>query len=96
MFCVFFTRFDYERYIKYLEDINLALFHTFLPIQLDASCNGYKHICLITREAKAFKQLNLLASTKKDAPEDFYNFILLSVRDYIKVKLTADKFVEDN
>lgn len=30
------------------------------------------------------EQLNLLASTKKDAPEDFYNFILLSVRDYIR------------
>ena len=87
--------FEYERFINFMGDINLCAFKTYLPIQLDASCNGYQHISLLTREDKVFKLLNLDKSSKDNKPEDFYNYILLEVRDYIKNKLKINKFEND-
>jgi len=73
----------------------MVKFTTNLPIQLDASCNGYQHICLLTREEKVFKYLNLNESTQQNKPEDFYNYILLEVRDYINKNLD-DKIYQNN
>ena len=72
--------FEYKRFIKFMNDLDATTFITDLPIQLDASCNGYQHISLLTREKKILKHLNLTASTNDDNPEDFYNFILLKVK----------------
>ena len=67
-----------------MEDRYEAKFTTHLPIQLDASCNGYQHISMLTRESLVFKYLNLVPSSKDDKPGDFYTYILKEVLSQIK------------
>ena len=42
-----------------MADPDINGFSTYLPIRLDASCNGYQHISLLTREEKVAEYLNL-------------------------------------
>jgi DNA-directed RNA polymerase len=79
-----------------MNDVDATKFSTNLPIQLDASCNGYQHISLLTRQEKVFKHLNLKPSTTADKPEDFYNYILFQVNDYINKKLKNNHFDKEN
>lgn len=67
--------------------MEITEFKTDLPIQLDASCNGYQHISLLTKENELFKQLNLSPSTKDDVPGDFYGFIFHKVQESFVKKL---------
>lgn len=82
--------FEYERLCKFLDDIDSVKFYTFLPIQLDASCNGYQHISLLTREEKVLKHLNLKESSLEDKPGDFYSYILIEVGKFLKDKLEKE------
>ena len=75
--------FEYERFIDFYLDNDRTVFYTYLPIQLDASCNGYQHLALLTKETKLFDKLNLDISTHEDAPDDFYKYILEKTNDYI-------------
>jgi DNA-directed RNA polymerase len=43
---------EYKRYINNLNDINTTTFTSFLPIQLDATCNAYQHLALLTNDEK--------------------------------------------
>lgn len=52
-----------------LEDINQDYFITHLPIQLDATCNGYQHIAMLGRDAKLSENLNLCESSIDDIPK---------------------------
>lgn len=79
--------FEYTRFVKFMSDVNATKFNTYLPIQLDASCNGYQHLSLLTRDKKVHKHLNLTPSTKDDDPNDLYNYMLIKIREYIKYKL---------
>ena len=47
--------FQYKRLIEFMDNLEATEFKTNLPIQLDASCNGYQHICLLTKEKALFK-----------------------------------------
>ena len=79
--------FEYTRFIEFMSDVNATKFNTYLPIQLDASCNGYQHLSLLTRDKKVHKHLNLTPSTKDDDPSDLYNYMLIKIREFIKHKL---------
>jgi DNA-directed RNA polymerase len=79
--------FEYKRFIEFIHNTNSVKFATYLPIQLDASCNGYQHLALLTREAKLFNKLNLDKSTFDDKPDDFYAYILDKTEEYIKKKI---------
>ena len=81
--------FEYTRFVEFMNDINATIFTTYLPIQLDASCNGYQHLSLLTRDKKVLKQLNLTPSTKDDDPDDLYNFMLIKVREYLNNRLSS-------
>lgn len=80
--------FEYSRFIDFINDVNATKFNTYLPIQLDASCNGYQHLSLLTRDEKVHKHLNLTPSTKDDEPSDLYNYMLIKIREYIKHKVS--------
>lgn len=43
---------------------------------MDATCNGFKHLALLSNEAKLFIPLNLSSASKKDDPKDFYTYML--------------------
>ena len=79
-FCV-----EYRRYVNFLKDENLSEFSTYLPIQLDATCNGFQHLSLLSQESKLYDELNL--TNKGKYPKDFYNFLLHKVNTYLKDNL---------
>ncbi len=86
--------FQYKRFMIAIDDINTPSFTTYLPIQLDASCNGYQHISMLTRESKTFKHLNLIASTYNDNPGDFYSYVLKQVNNHIEGKLAMATYAD--
>ena len=68
--------FEFKRFMEFMKDNETREFYTYLPIQLDATCNGYQHLSLLTRKSNLFNKLNLSTSTHDDDPDDFYTFIL--------------------
>jgi DNA-directed RNA polymerase len=66
-----------------MNDLDKTLFNSYLPIQLDASCNGYQHLALLTKETKLFDKLNLDESTFDDTPKDFYKYIIEKTNKYV-------------
>ena len=78
--------FEYERFIDFYNSEDKTVFYSYLPIQLDASCNGYQHLALLTRETKIFNNLNLGRSTHDDIPDDFYKYIIEENMKYMLEK----------
>lgn len=70
-FCI-----EMRRYHVFLSSENTHEFKTYLPIQLDGTCNGFQHLAMLSNETEIFKSLNLSSSKKHNDPEDFYTHIL--------------------
>jgi len=79
--------FEYKRYMEFIDNKDKNMFYTYLPIQLDASCNGYQHLVLLTKESKLQNKLNLDVSSHDDDPNDFYTYIQDKMLEYIKSKI---------
>ena len=82
-FCI-----EYRRYVNAVNvnavnegEVN---FKTHLPIQLDATCNGFQHLAMLSNETKLFKELNLYKSSKEEKPSDFYNYMLHRLTEKVK------------
>ena len=56
------------------------------PIQLDATCNGYQHLSLLTGDEPLAGKLNLISGDNDEMPEDFYSFIGLKINDYLEIR----------
>ena len=89
---ILFLSFCFE-YKKYIEAVNnrQTYFKTNLPIQLDASCNGFQHLTLLIDDIALSKELNLGESKWSDHPKDFYSFVSLKVKAYFINKLEDHK-----
>lgn len=79
--------FEYEKFIEFMDSMDKTVFYTHLPIQLDASCNGFQHLALLTKEFNLFDKLNLSGSSYDDEPNDFYSYILRKTQTFIKDKI---------
>ena len=91
-----FIAFCFE-YNKYLEAVNknITFFDSNLPIQLDATCNGFQHLSLLIGDTELSQHLNLGSSTWDDKPQDFYNFIALKLKKHFIEKLKQNKDLSD-
>ena len=95
-FCIEFKRF----YDFYLNE-NVVEFHTYLPIQLDATCIGFQHMALLSNEDILFKELNLIYNCVKGKkisdvpPSDFYSFLLHRLLSYFNYKISRGE-ISDN
>ena len=86
--------FEYNRLLDSFDNVNTTYFDTYLPIRLDATCNGYQHIALLSLDTNLGRELNLTKSSKNDTPKDYYSFIGINlVSLYIK-KLKLPKLSE--
>lgn len=54
---------EFEKYLKCLENHSLDSFITHLPIQLDATCNGFQHLALLCLDSDLAVELNLSESS---------------------------------
>ena len=96
-FCMVFKRF----YDFYTNENSLD-FHTYLPIQLDATCNGFQYMALLSNEETLFKELNIITNKKGKTkeiscipPNDFYNFLLHKLMTLFKNKMDKGEIIEN-
>lgn len=80
-FCI-----EYKRYIEHFR-YGSGTLNTYLPIQLDATCNGYQHLNMLINQSKLFDVLNLGSGTTSDIPYDLYLYILDKVNKIINNKI---------
>jgi DNA-directed RNA polymerase len=59
--------------IKYEQE---SFVYTQLPIQLDATCNGYQHLSMLSRDKSLAESLNLTRKSDDNVPEDFYGLMM--------------------
>ena len=85
-FCI-----EYKRWYNFYYNSNDILFKSFLPIQLDASCNGFQYLVLLTKELELWDVLNLSEKSFKDLPGDFYSFIKLKFEDNLNKLILNNK-----
>jgi len=78
--------FEYSKYNQALNNNDLS-FNSNLPIQLDASCNGFQHLSLLVDDLALSKELNLNKATWEDMPKDFYSFIALKIKNFFSKSL---------
>jgi len=85
--------FEFRKYIRALYE-GAEYFITNLPIQLDASCNGFQHLTLMIDEVRLSKELNLTPQNWSEDPSDFYSFVALKVKDYFLKQLNKNLSTE--
>lgn len=76
-----------RRFNNFMNNENMHEFKTYLPIQLDGTCNGFQHLALLSSETEIFDKLNLGESKKSNDPADFYSHIV----DILSVHLESKK-----
>nr|QWO71375.1 RNA polymerase [Calocybe gangraenosa] len=82
--------FEYIHYYNSLFDKETS-YISYFPIQLDATCNGYQHLSLLTGDEPLAGQLNLISGDENSIPEDFYSFVGIKINDYLKQRLIIEK-----
>lgn len=90
-FCI-----EYNKWYKSFNDIESSYFITHLPIQLDATCNGYQHLSLLLYDYNMAKELNLTKSHWDESPKDFYGFIGMELLDLFKNKKKSKKISKED
>ncbi len=78
---------DYKRFKNFYDGSSGVYFLTHLPIQLDATCNGYQHLALLSQEQKIYKQLNLESWSKDEESGDFYVYVVSNLSIIINNKV---------
>jgi hypothetical protein len=87
---------EYNKWIKACNNHEIPYFETYLPIQLDASCNGFQHLCLLTYDNDMAKELNLTESKWVDIPKDFYKYLAIKLIELFKTKLHNKEISEED
>ena len=93
---------EFKRFYDFYMDENAMEFHTYLPIQLDATCIGFQHMALLSNEDILFKELNLISNSVKgnkvsaDPLSDFYSFLLHKLLRYFSDKISKGETSDNN
>nr|YP_010697841.1 hypothetical protein P1S03_mgp04 [Porodaedalea chrysoloma]WCF76802.1 hypothetical protein [Porodaedalea chrysoloma] len=91
--------FEYNNFLE-AETNKFNYFISKLPIQLDATCNGFQHLTLLLNDLFLSVKLNLAKSTWEDKPNDFYSFIALKIHNFftkeLEINLNLDEQTRDS
>ncbi len=88
--------FEYNRLLSCLGDHEVNYFETYLPIQLDATCNGYQHLSMLGLDSDLAKELNLCESNWDEEPKDFYSYITFKFIELCKNKLNSNNLSQED
>nr|YP_009543520.1 DNA-dependent RNA polymerase [Coniothyrium glycines]AYU74410.1 DNA-dependent RNA polymerase [Coniothyrium glycines] len=89
-FCI-----EYKRFYNFYVNEDMIEFKTYLPIQLDATCNGFQHMALLSNEKTLFKELNLIGGDSTKPPKDFYNFLLHKINKIFENKILSGELIDE-
>ena len=89
-FCV-----EYTKWIECMSNNDITYFNTHLPIQLDATCNGYQHLSMLSSDNQLAKELNLIESNWSDEPRDLYTYVSVNMKNYYKEQLKLPSLTEE-
>lgn len=73
---------EFRRFMKFMGNTSQECFSTNLPIQFDATCNGYQHLAMLSYQYDIFKSLNLAPASEFYRPGDFYVTIVSAIESY--------------
>ena len=82
---------EMKRFNNFLSNEYTHEFNTYLPVQLDGTCNGFQHLSLLSNESKLFEALNLFESNKNEDPKDFYQHIVNQINIYLENSINTSK-----
>lgn len=85
--------FEYNRLLQSYNNDNYS-FETYLPIRLDATCNGYQHLALLSLDPNLAQEVNLTKSTWDDTPKDLYSFIGTNLVSLYRNKLSCNNLTD--
>ncbi len=85
--------FEYNRLLQSYNNDNYS-FETYLPIRLDATCNGYQHLALLSLDPNLAQEVNLTKSTWDDIPKDLYSFIGTNLVSLYRNKLSYNNLTD--
>lgn len=70
-------------------------FISYLPIYLDATCNGLQHLAAILKDAPLGEMTNLTPSSLNDNPKDLYSSLIPSIKKSIEDVVQLDNSLKD-
>lgn len=82
---------EMKRFNNFYNNEYIYEFNTYLPIQLDGTCNGFQHLTLLSNETKLFETLNLFEANKSDDPKDFYEHIVNQINIHLEKRRNSSK-----
>lgn len=74
-----------------MDDHEIYEFGTFLPIQFDATCNGFQHLSLLSLDATLGLELNLTQSSKDVVPKDLCSSLITTLMEFFENELNCKK-----
>jgi DNA-directed RNA polymerase len=86
---------ELKRFYDFFTNEEEMTFKTYLPIQLDATCNGFQHMALLSNETILFKELNLVKPKVQDEPKHFYNFLFHKLINLFRNKVQTGEISKE-
>ena len=80
-----------RRFNTFWSSESIHEFKTYLPVQLDGTCNGFQHLALLSNETSLFDSLNLAEAKKSDRAKDFYQSIIDPLIIYLQDKKSTSE-----